>query len=88
MSYINACRLREITLEKEQELKDRLGVLEGDNRPAVEMRVENAQIKKELSECEIQIQEMKESLDDALGAAEMVEQLSILNTDLSDVGFC
>jgi hypothetical protein len=76
--------LREITLEKEQELKDRLGVLEGDNRPDVEMRVENAGLKKELSEAEIQIAEMKESLDDALGAAEMVEQLSTLNSELSD----
>jgi hypothetical protein len=78
-------RLREITLEKEQELNNRLGVLEGDNRPDVVMRVENAQIKKELGEYEIQIQEMKESLDDALGAAEMVEQLSVLNSDLSSV---
>ena len=78
-------RLRDISLEREKEFKDRLNVLEGDNRPDVEMRVENAQIKKDLNESEIQIQEIKSALDDALGAAEMVEQLSELNTDLSNV---
>lgn len=77
--------LRETSLAQEKGFQKRAQLLETDTRPDAELRIENEQLKKDIAEYEGQNKELKESLDDALGASELIEQLSQKNIEISQV---
>ncbi|KAJ3215541.1 hypothetical protein HK099_006307 [Clydaea vesicula] len=83
--------LREITIQEEEELKLKIELLTSEVAPAIELKayvisttVQNERLIVDLERAEKQVEEMKLSLDDALGASEMVEQLSENNLYLNE----
>lgn len=72
-------RLREITQQQEEEYKDRIKGLETDLREFDTLKEEFAAIKEKLSQSEAAVEDLRQQLDTALGAEDMIEELTERN---------
>lgn len=77
--------LRQLQQDQERDFQLKMQDFEGNNLQMTEFKVQNERLKKELMDAEQVVSDLKSSLDDALGASELVEQLSEKNLLLSEV---
>ncbi|KAH8119806.1 dynactin [Phellopilus nigrolimitatus] len=77
-------RLRDVSRETEQEQRHRIAELERELQGVEELHSQYDSSLGKLSNAEIQIDELKAQLDDALGAEEMLEQLTERNLVLGE----
>ncbi|KAH8906583.1 CAP-Gly domain-containing protein [Coniochaeta sp. PMI_546] len=72
-------RLREITQQQEEEYKDQIKGLESDLREFETLKEDYAAIKEKLSQSEAAVEDLRQQLDTALGAEDMIEELTERN---------
>lgn len=72
-------RLRDATTARENELVDRIKDLEKDSYELEDVKGQYDKIRDKLEMAEYTIEELKQRLDDALGAEDLVEQLTEKN---------
>ncbi|KAI5478786.1 dynactin [Pseudohyphozyma bogoriensis] len=77
-------RLRDLTSETEHEHKQRIADLEKELDLTADLQAEFENNLVELDRAEVQIEDLKIQLDDALGAEDMLEQLTERNLTLSE----
>ncbi|KAI7878238.1 hypothetical protein K492DRAFT_133006 [Lichtheimia hyalospora FSU 10163] len=77
-------RLRDVTNEQEAELMLKVKELEMENYELADIKVQYEKVKDKLETTENQIEELRQRLDDALGAEELVEQLTEKNLHLTE----
>ncbi|GAA5813625.1 hypothetical protein MFLAVUS_007108 [Mucor flavus] len=77
-------RLRDATTARENELVDRIKDLEKDTYELEEVKMQYDKIRDKLEMAEFTIEELKQRLDDALGAEDLVEQLTEKNLSLTE----
>ena len=77
-------RLRDITQEQEADLKRQIADLEHDLRSLKDIKGESTQLKANVMNSEVTIENLKLQLDAALGAEEMVEELTEKNLSLNE----
>ncbi|PCH34381.1 dynactin [Wolfiporia cocos MD-104 SS10] len=77
-------RLRDISQETEQEQRRRITDMEKDVSDAEELRVQLEEALYKLANAEVQVEELKEQLDDALGAEDLLVQLTERNLMLGE----
>ncbi|KAL1934362.1 hypothetical protein VTP01DRAFT_6544 [Rhizomucor pusillus] len=77
-------RLRDATTEHEAELNRKIKALEKENYELEEYKVQYEKVKDKLEHAELQIDDLKQRLDDALGAEDLVEQLTEQNLTLKE----
>ncbi|OAA35682.1 DYNACTIN ro-3 [Metarhizium rileyi] len=78
-------RLRDITQEQEKELRDQIAGLEEDVKELGPVKEEHDLTKEKLTRSEQAVEQLKEQLNDALGAQSMIEDLSEQNMDMSTI---
>ncbi|KAJ2760369.1 hypothetical protein IWQ56_005502, partial [Coemansia nantahalensis] len=76
-------RLRDVSAENEAGLAQRVKQLEREAQTAQALGEENSALKEAQAAAELQVEDLKERLDDALGAEELIEGLTERNLDLS-----
>lgn len=69
-------RLRDMSSETERNQKARIAELEKDNNSNEDLCTQLEEVRSDLVDAEIQIEDLKQQLDSALGAEEMLEQLT------------
>jgi dynactin 1 len=72
-------RLREITQQQEEELKDQIKELETEVREFEVLKEEHTSVKEKLSQSEAAVEDLRQQLDTALGAEDMIEELTDRN---------
>ena len=77
-------RLRDISQEQEAELKNQIKSLEEDVQDLAQVKQQYDDTKARLLECEADIEDLRQQLDAALGAEEMIEELSDQNMSLKE----
>lgn len=77
-------RLRDATTARENELVDRIKDLEKDSYELEEVKGQYDKVRDKLEMAEYTIEELKQRLDDALGAEDLVEQLTEKNLVLTE----
>ncbi|CAO3622239.1 unnamed protein product [Cunninghamella echinulata] len=77
-------RLRDATAEHEAELNRKIKDLERDNHELTEIKGQFERAKEKLDVAERQNENLKQRLDDALGAEDLVEQLAEKNLNLTE----
>ncbi|OIW27965.1 hypothetical protein CONLIGDRAFT_619576 [Coniochaeta ligniaria NRRL 30616] len=77
-------RLREITQQQEEEYKDQIKGLESDLREFETLKEDHTAIKEKLSQSEAAIEDLRQQLDTALGAEDMIEELTERNMSQSE----
>lgn len=77
-------RLRDVTQQQESDLKDQVAELEQDLEELNKIKNENTHTKVKLSESETTLVELREQLDSALGAEDMIEELAEKNMALTE----
>jgi dynactin 1 len=77
-------RLRDLTQEQESELKDQIKSLEEDVQELGTIKHEYDDTKAKLLECEADIEDLRQQLDAALGAEEIIEELTEKNLSLNE----
>ncbi|KAL8653634.1 MAG: hypothetical protein Q9210_001986 [Variospora velana] len=77
-------RLRDVTQEHEADLTQQIGELEGDVRSLRNAREEQLRLELALVESEATVAELRQQLEVALGAEEMIEELTEKNLGLSE----
>lgn len=77
-------RLRDISQEQEAELKNQIKSLEEDVQDLAQVKQQYDDTKARLLECEADIEDLRQQLDAALGAEEMIEELSDQNMSLRE----
>ncbi|KAI8974920.1 dynein associated protein-domain-containing protein [Pilobolus umbonatus] len=77
-------RLRDATTARENELSDRIKDLEKDSNDLEDAKIQNEKLRNRLDMAEFTIEELKQRLDDALGAEDLVDQLTEKNLSLSE----
>ncbi|KAI8092701.1 dynein associated protein-domain-containing protein [Halteromyces radiatus] len=77
-------RLRDATTEHEAELNRRIKELERENHELTEIRAQFTRTKEKLEISDNQNEILKQRLDDALGAEDLVEQLAEKNLNLTE----
>ncbi|KAG0363915.1 hypothetical protein BG005_003735 [Podila minutissima] len=77
-------RLRDVTTEQEAELTRKLKNLEKEVSLLHEVQAQSEKLKESLELAENQIEDLKQRLDDAVGAEDMIEQLSEKNIALGE----
>ena len=77
-------RLRDMTQQSEADLKDHVAELEKDLQEFGAVKKENVQTKERLAQSESTIEDLRLQLDTALGADEMIEELTEKNSALSE----
>ncbi|KAI9706369.1 MAG: hypothetical protein M1836_003374 [Candelina mexicana] len=77
-------RLREITKQQENELKDQIKSLEGDVQDLGAVKEQLETTKQKLSNSEAAVEDLMQQLDTALGAEDMLEELTERNMTLSE----
>ncbi|KAF9169409.1 hypothetical protein BGX21_007549 [Mortierella sp. AD011] len=77
-------RLRDMTSEQEAEMTRKLKNLEKEASLVQEVQIQNEKLRESLDMAETQIEELKQRLDDAIGAEDMIEQLSEKNITLGE----
>ncbi|KAJ3084482.1 hypothetical protein HK102_000645 [Quaeritorhiza haematococci] len=77
-------RLRDVTIDQEADMRARMDAMELEISELLELKTINERLQLELEAHELQIEELKMSLDDALGAEELIEQLTDKNLMLGE----
>ncbi|KAG0017829.1 hypothetical protein BGZ81_010518 [Podila clonocystis] len=77
-------RLRDVTTEQEAELTRKLKNLEKEVSLLHEVQAQSEKLKESLELAENQVEDLKQRLDDAVGAEDMIEQLSEKNIALGE----
>lgn len=77
-------RLRDVTQQQEANLKHQVAELEQDVEELSKIKKEHAHTKEKLSQSESTLIELREQLDTALGAEEMIEELAEKNMVLTE----
>lgn len=77
-------RLRDITQDNETELKEKIESLEEDVQELGTIKHDYDDTKAKLLECEADIEDLRQQLDAALGAEEIIEELTERNLALSE----
>ncbi|ORZ03356.1 dynein associated protein-domain-containing protein [Syncephalastrum racemosum] len=77
-------RLRDATTEHEAELNRRIKSLEKDNYELEDFKIQYEKVKEELDSADLQIEDLKQRLDDAMGAEDLVDQLTEKNLSLTE----
>jgi dynactin 1 len=77
-------RLRDITQDAEEERLEQIKSLEEDVADFATVKSEYESTKERLLECEADIEDLKQQLDAALGAEDMIEELTEKNMALSE----
>lgn len=82
-------RLRDVTQEQEADLKEQILELEKDVQEYNKIKEEYSQTKEKLLQSDSTLEELRQQLDTALGAEEMIEELTeknmVLNEKLDDL---
>src|SRR5690606_18517968 len=69
-------RLRDLTPEQEQELRDQIRGLEGDLREFETGKAQYAACKEDVAQTQTAVEDVREQLNNALGAEELIESLT------------
>ncbi|ORZ19319.1 dynein associated protein-domain-containing protein [Absidia repens] len=77
-------RLRDATTEHETDLNRKIKELERENHELTEVKVQYIRTKERLELSDNQNEDLKQRLDDALGAEDLVEQLAEKNLNLTE----
>ncbi|KAL9132097.1 MAG: hypothetical protein Q9217_000133 [Psora testacea] len=77
-------RLRDVSREQEASLKDQIEELESDVQDLAKAREELAQTKESLAQSNATVEDLRQQLDTALGAEDMVEELAEKNIALNE----
>ncbi|KAI9737210.1 MAG: hypothetical protein M1818_005742 [Claussenomyces sp. TS43310] len=77
-------RLRDITQQQEAELKDEIKSLEEDVREFGSVKDHYEAAKERLAKSEASIEDLRQQLDNALGAEDMIEELTERNMSMSE----
>ncbi|EPS39091.1 hypothetical protein H072_7101 [Dactylellina haptotyla CBS 200.50] len=77
-------RLRDVTMQQEAELRDSIKSLEEDNNDLVQFKEQYEGTREKLGQAEIVIEDLRTQLDNALGAEEMLEELTEKNLSYSE----
>ncbi|OBT49366.1 hypothetical protein VE00_00500 [Pseudogymnoascus sp. WSF 3629] len=77
-------RLRDITQEQEAELKDQIKLLEEDVRDLSGVKEHYESAKAKLAQSEATVEDLRQQLDNALGAEDMIEDLTERNMSMSE----
>ncbi|KAM0244206.1 hypothetical protein ACHAP5_006506 [Fusarium lateritium] len=77
-------RLRDLTQASEEELKDQISSLEDDLKEFNTMKVELSTCRDKLEKSESAVEDLRQQLDNALGAEDMIEDLTERNMSMSE----
>ena len=77
-------RLRDMTQQQEADLKDQVAELEKDVQELTTAKAQYLQTKEKLAQSEAAIEDLRQRLDIALGAEEMIEELTEKNFALNE----
>lgn len=77
-------RLRDITQEQEQELRDQIAGLEEEVKEFNAVKKEHSGAKEKLAKSEAAVDDLRQQLDTALGAEDMIEDLTERNMSMSE----
>lgn len=82
---LTCVRLRDVSTEAEREHKTKISELERELTSQEELTSQLELAEAKLANAEAQVEDLKLQLDDALGAEDMLEQLTDRNLQLSEV---
>jgi dynactin 1 len=77
-------RLRDMTQQTESELRDEIKSLEGDLRELSIVKDHYDVVKEKLAQSEASIEDLRQQLDNALGAEDMIEELTERNMTMNE----
>ncbi|KAH7157026.1 dynein associated protein-domain-containing protein [Dactylonectria macrodidyma] len=77
-------RLRDLTQETEEELKDEIKGLEDELKEFNSIKEEHAAAKDKLEQSETAVEDLRQQLDNALGAEDMIEDLTERNMSMAE----
>ncbi|RDW75735.1 hypothetical protein BP5796_06556 [Coleophoma crateriformis] len=77
-------RLRDMTQQTEAELRDDIKSLEEDTRELATVKEHYETVKEKLAQSEAGIEDLRQQLDNALGAEDMIEELTERNMSMSE----
>jgi dynactin 1 len=77
-------RLRDMTQQQESELKDQIKSLEEDVRELSDVKEHYETVREKLAQSEASIEDLRQQLDNALGAEDMIEELTEKNMSMSE----
>ncbi|KAJ2983050.1 hypothetical protein NQ176_g981 [Zarea fungicola] len=77
-------RLRDITQEQEEDLKSQIALLEEDLRELTSTKELHEKTREKLQQAEAAVDDLRSQLDTALGAEDMIEDLTERNMSLSE----
>lgn len=77
-------RLRDMTQQTESELKDEIKTLEDDVRDLGNVKEQYEIAKEKLAHSEAGVEDLRQQLDDALGAEDMIEELTDRNMSMNE----
>jgi len=77
-------RLRDMTQQTESELRDEIKSLETDVRELGDVKEQYETTKEKLAQAEANIEDLRQQLDNALGAEDMIEELTERNMSLNE----
>ncbi len=77
-------RLRDVTQQQEADLKDQVMELEQDLEDMNKIKEEYQQVKEKLLQSDANLEDLRQQLDTALGAEEMIEELTDRNMALNE----
>jgi dynactin 1 len=77
-------RLRDLTQEQEQELRDQIAGMEDELKEFNALKEEHTTAKEKLAQSESAVEDLRQQLDTALGAEDMIEDLTERNMSMSE----
>ncbi|KAK1674329.1 CAP-Gly domain-containing protein [Colletotrichum godetiae] len=77
-------RLRDLTQQQEEELKDQIKTLEDDLQEFGTIKEQFDAAKEKLAQSEAAVEDLRQQLDNALGAEDMIEDLTERNMSMSE----
>ncbi|KAH7155019.1 dynein associated protein-domain-containing protein [Dactylonectria estremocensis] len=77
-------RLRDLTQETEEELKDEIKGLEDELKEFNSIKEEHSAAKEKLEQSETAVEDLRQQLDNALGAEDMIEDLTERNMSMAE----
>lgn len=72
-------RLRDITTQSEKDLKDEIKSLEEDIEELTDIKEQHEEVKSKVTQAEAMVEDLRQQLDTALGAEDMIEDLTERN---------
>ncbi|KPM34628.1 Dynactin, isoform [Neonectria ditissima] len=77
-------RLRDLTQESEEELNDQIKGLEDELKEFNAIKEEHSAVKEKLEQSESAVEDLRQQLDNALGAEDMIEDLTDRNMSMAE----